>query len=548
MQSTSPPSPQGSDIPDSVHPDSGLKNFLSLSGGNILYCLSALSVLYGIAEILGPQLLKSTESNSGFLCVGALNAYELAVLGILVFIVVVHRVMDDAVTLVLLIPPFLVGSALALVTTAYNGPGLALSIGIACALLGVGKMEALRHWVGLRVNRIAFCGLIAVVLWNFLTGVVLVKTSLADNPPNLETRGWWLGCLLFLLLSGLLVLSQMIRAADKEPEPDAPFLRRAPMFHLFSLLLFIAMGVHLYALNYIFHVPTSSGDFLLYTTLCILMLVEVIYQSTDDNGDAAAVIASVPLLLALVGVYQNAFSGPLIFGMEILGHPLSSAILGSAGMTWFALRTRSQVSGGVAGAYLLAVIFFIGYSPGSLESLNWMASGATLVIALFVAGPVFKKFPLSLAAVCLAAIGSAEFHAFSKFMAQLNLETGTGVLSMLGLGFTAVALWFREDELLPLGVVSAGALVLAAFTTFDPALQPSDWISIVLLIGIGAALWLRFHRLVLPAILLIPILERLWKLVDFIGNWWFVILGFILLVSGAWFSVVKGRRTKEAGE
>jgi len=168
------------------------------------------------------------------------------------------------------------------------------------------------------------------------------------------------------------------------------------------------------------------------------------------------------------------------------------------------------------------------------------------VTALFIAGLVLKKFPLSLGAVCLAAIGSAELQVYNEFIRQLGLDTEPQVLWMLGLGFTAVALWFREDELFPLGVVSACALVLAAFTTFEPALMQRDWVPALLLIAVGVALWVRFHRLVLPAILMIPLLERLWKLVDFIGNWLFVILGFILLISGAWFSVVKGRRIKAA--
>ncbi|MBC2601407.1 hypothetical protein [Puniceicoccus vermicola] len=544
MTQAPPPSPERNLIPEPDRLDSGLKDFLRLSGGNILYCLSALSVLYGIAEILGPQLLKSTDSTSGFLCVGALNAYELSVLGILIFIVVVHRVMDDAVTLVLLIPPFLVGSAVALVTIAYNNPELALSIGAVCAAVGIGKIEALRRWIGLRVNWIAFIGLGLVVVWNFLTGVLLVKASVSDNAPDLDTRGWWLACLLFLLLSGLLVLSQMILAADKETDPRTPFLRRASMFQCFSLLLFSALGIHLYALSYIFHVPTSPGDFLLFATLCTLMLVEVIFQSTEDNGDAAAIIAAFPLSLAVVGVFSGVFSAPRALNLEILGHPLSSAILGSVGMVWFALRTRSQVSGWVAGAYLLGVIFFMGYSPGNLSSLNWISSGTTLVIALFVGGLVFKKSSLCLVAVGLAAVGSTEFPAYRDFWAQLDVGAGTGILWILGLGFVSIALWFREDDLLPLGVISVVILVFAAFTTFEPVLQPRDWVSIALLIGVGLVLYMRFHHLALPVILLIPILERLWKAVDSLGNWWFVILGFGLLVSGGWFSSIKGRQAK----
>lgn len=55
-------------------------DFLSLTGGSILYCLSALSIIYGITQIIGPPLANSDVLRDILPCVFVLNGYELALL------------------------------------------------------------------------------------------------------------------------------------------------------------------------------------------------------------------------------------------------------------------------------------------------------------------------------------------------------------------------------------------------------------------------------------------------------------------------------------
>ena len=103
-------------IEELEHPDcsSGLvagnviKSFLSLTGGSILYCLSAASIIYGIGQIIGPSLAKSILLSQTLPCLLAINLYELALLAVLVIIVRFRNVTDDAVSLLILIALFLV--------------------------------------------------------------------------------------------------------------------------------------------------------------------------------------------------------------------------------------------------------------------------------------------------------------------------------------------------------------------------------------------------------------------------------------------------------
>ena len=82
---------------------SSFGSFLSLTGGSFLYCLSALSIIYGITKIIGPPLAKSNILADIFPCVIVLNVYEIALLAVLVLIVAWKNVTDDAISLVILV-------------------------------------------------------------------------------------------------------------------------------------------------------------------------------------------------------------------------------------------------------------------------------------------------------------------------------------------------------------------------------------------------------------------------------------------------------------
>jgi hypothetical protein len=102
--------PLGSLINNLARNQDAIRRFLSLTGGSIFYCLSALSIVYGITQIIGPPLAESSNIGDILPCVGVLNVYELALLAVLILVVVWRNVTDDAISLVVLIALFLVAS------------------------------------------------------------------------------------------------------------------------------------------------------------------------------------------------------------------------------------------------------------------------------------------------------------------------------------------------------------------------------------------------------------------------------------------------------
>ncbi len=109
--------------------------FIHLTKGSILYCLSALCIIYGIVRIVGPILARSDVLNQTLPCLGVLNLYELALLGAILLLVLWKNVTDDAVFLVVLIALFLIASGITLDTVANNSPPAAAAVGLASVLI-----------------------------------------------------------------------------------------------------------------------------------------------------------------------------------------------------------------------------------------------------------------------------------------------------------------------------------------------------------------------------------------------------------------------------
>ncbi|GAI17133.1 unnamed protein product, partial [marine sediment metagenome] len=70
------------------------KSFFDLTGGSLLYCLSAVFVAYGIVKVMGPILSDTDSLSSALPCILTLHIYEIALLGVLILIVS-RKVVDD---------------------------------------------------------------------------------------------------------------------------------------------------------------------------------------------------------------------------------------------------------------------------------------------------------------------------------------------------------------------------------------------------------------------------------------------------------------------
>ncbi len=88
--------------------------FLDFTGGSLLFCLSAMFIILGIARVLGPALEQPTTFLEILPTLGVMHLYELCLLAALIFLVVWRNVTDDAVSLVVIAGLFLLSGGLML--------------------------------------------------------------------------------------------------------------------------------------------------------------------------------------------------------------------------------------------------------------------------------------------------------------------------------------------------------------------------------------------------------------------------------------------------
>ncbi|HUU42783.1 MAG TPA: hypothetical protein VMX57_03335, partial [Planctomycetota bacterium] len=225
------------------------REFFSVRGGSILYCLSAMCVLYGFAAILGPVFARSFQLVETLPCIVGLNVYEIALLAVLVVIVVWQDVTDDAISLVVLGAIFLVVSGIALTTTSNSDPRSVLLIGAGCLVLAMGKLFVLRRFVGMNIGPVLFAGIAVVLAWNFLAGARFAEAVANDRLVKGIASAKWVQSWIVLLAGALVVLADaMLRGRRPADATDArlPFLRRPAMGWVFAFVLLASAGVHQY--------------------------------------------------------------------------------------------------------------------------------------------------------------------------------------------------------------------------------------------------------------------------------------------------------------
>ncbi len=162
------------------------KRFFALSGGSFFYCLSAVFIAYGIVSLMGPILSKGEAFRESLPCIFTLHAYELALLGVLILIVS-RKVVDDAISVLVIIALFLVGTSIALGSVADTGISESVWLGLAGVAIAFGKFYVMRRFAGIVFRVLSVLGLGLVIACNYL-GPVFLARSIALEPSDTSAR------------------------------------------------------------------------------------------------------------------------------------------------------------------------------------------------------------------------------------------------------------------------------------------------------------------------------------------------------------------------
>ena len=518
------------------------RDFLGVNGGSVLYCLSAMCVIYGIAAVLGPVFARSFLLGETLPCIIALNVYEVALLAVLLMIVVWQDVTDDAVSLVVLSGVFLVVTGIALTTTSNSEPRWVLLIGACGFALAMGKVFVLRRFIGMSIGPVLWAGLAVVLGWNFLAGAWLAD---ATTTKTIGREQWLVGWLV-LLAGGVTVLVDAWRRGPKPsdaPDTRVPFLRRPAMGWVLALVLLVAAGVHQHALAYVFDVRSAFIDYLPLVSILSLLSLQLALRLRSRPAYLEPGLAAIPLaafLFALIG--EPVLQKPVL-GVQLLWYP--PVFLGLTGLALLltGIRKRCRTLLPVVPFYALGVLLTLTSSAASPGDLHWHLTGALLVSGLLLVGFLRRSAALCIAAVVLGTLGFSATDAFQGFARFLGLGDWGAFLGIGGLGTLIVALLFGR---MPPAILVPAALgvMLCTFDFFPAELGMRDLLAALVVIVLVVGLWMRLRHWPSIVILCVPIVSRLAVASVVLASWRYVLLGFVLLFAGAWVSIRKGKRAR----
>ncbi len=528
--------PLGSALTAFLNNRDAIGRFLSLTGGSVLYCLSALSIVYGITQIIGPPLAKSGVLADILPCVAVLNAYELALLAVLVLIVVWRHVTDDAISLVILVALFLVASGMTLGVVAPSGLNICLAIGFGSVILGFGKLYVLRRYVSLRIGTLSALGLALILTWNFLGSSLMARPLMARTATDELRRSQWLLSWLVIMVGAALVF---VEAASRNYTQDGARDRRPAFLHthamawLFTLVLLAAAGFHQYGVAYMFAIDYVSGDFLPLITVMSLLLLEFIRSLEKRWEGLEVMMACVPLGLTVFAVPNKLTAVPASIGIEAVSYP--PVVLGLTGLAllWMGLRRRCSWLRFLALGYGLGVLLTMSRN----HDFNLRLFGGGLIVVLLTFGAILRNVHLCFAGIIAATIGLGTTDILAEFAKAHELSTAGAILGVGALGVMALALAFGRRT--PAVYVLLGTLAAIA-CIFDYLPKTLHWADLAVLLAIGtlfAALLWRTRNVAPALVLWIPVFPRAYLLVTRMSSWNFIVLSFLLLLLGALMSL-----------
>ena len=521
-----------------------LKSFLSLTGGSILYCLSALSIIYGISKIIGPPLAKSNALADIFPCVIVLNVYELALLAVLVLIVAWKSVTDDAISLVIIAGIFLIGTGMTLGVVAASGPSICLWTGLFCTVLGLAKLYIMRRFILFPLGVLSFIGIGLILAWNFLTPSLMAGPLVAKTATDEIRRNHWLIGWLVLLTGAIMILIESLKTNPLRNN-RAPFLQTPSMVLIFSLVLLASTAYHQYGIAYMFAVDYSFGDFIPLIAVCSLLVLELFRCLGKNPQRTKIVVSSIPLLVTICAAANKSILTRPSLSLELLWYPPILLAIISMVFAGLSKYHRQKYLSYVAITYAIGVLLTIGYSPDKTHPLNWQMCGAGVVLVLLILGAIHKNISLCFAAVIALAFGLGLTDWFAAFEKRHFLTPLGAMAGVAGLGTVAICIAFGRKTPRVLTIFAALAIIGFLFDYLPVRLCWTDLGASAVVAAISFIFWLRPRDIIAATIIWIPTFPRIYLLARDMSSWGFVFLSFVLLFVGACVSIfIKGRKSK----
>ena len=190
-------------------------------GGSLFYCLSALSIIWGLSQVVTPIFKQSELLKEKILCIGALNLYEILLIAILLVLIIWKKVKDDAISLVVIVALFFAVGGILIGAIANTKVYLALTLGIISLILAGGKIFAIRKYAAVFMGSFLLIGVSLLLGWNYL--IAFAMAYMLDANEILVSSIWRYGWLI-MFAGAFSFLLQGFFSCPREKNMDIAFI------------------------------------------------------------------------------------------------------------------------------------------------------------------------------------------------------------------------------------------------------------------------------------------------------------------------------------
>jgi hypothetical protein len=541
---------------------------VAASGGSLLYLLSALSLLVGLGWIVAPILAESYEPGELFPALGVLYVYELGLLGAALVVVLWGRVIDDAVSLLVLLAAFLGIGGLALETVAHDSIVLVLGLGLVLLVLGGGKLWAVRRWLAPGMRRTLLGVSIALLAYGYLAPAALAGLTSRVGVGGLRPAwlaGWWI-----LILAGavLYVAGELCPPGDARRSAEAggeaegseasrvPFARTRGMGWIFVAVLLAAAALHQLGLAHLFGrggepegFPWSWADLVPFASLALLLAVQyrrVFGCAWGRWDEALSALPALGIALALGIAGPGGLPG---LDAELFRHPaVMSAVIGAA-VAWKAWRLGRHVPWAVAILYAGLAVLSLGPPAGEDPAgLFWLPAGILVAAGCALMALLTRRVEWAVAAA--AVVGASLLASPAVRTAAWEHEVHPLALAAVAEGVALCAVHLAFPRAIPLALGRLAPVLFAAGSAWlfwgrSPALEVGLTLPPAVLMG--TLVWWRGRDRVATGLYAGAPLWQGCRLMRASFGWGCVLLAFLLLAAGVVMSLRKGARARRRG-
>lgn len=529
-----------------------LRDFFRGSGGSVFFLLSAVSIFYGLSAIVGPILGTSFALERTLPAIGTIGLYEVSLFGVMLALVLRWRVTRDAVSLFVLVAIFLITLGMLVSTVANDAPVTIVGVGAASVGLAWLQIGLARRWLRIPLPNLALAALALLLAWNGLGAALLAQYIGADVESVRTVRDVW-ALAAGVPIAGAVLLYLSAAAAHtgrlaKEQAHDV-FLRTPGMMWVFAGTILAGTAVHQYAMRYVFDLPFYAVDYVPLIGIASLTAIEVARGFGLRQRWLTIPASAIAPVVLFIAILAESFDTAAGLGAGLLVHPAAMLAGLCALLLWTASRVRRLDLAGMAAVYGVGMLILMRpASAGSgAETLNWdlvwMAAAAFSVPVLLV----FRNPTLWILACAVAAVALPQTILFARIFPD---QVASGDVNfawscaLFGGGVVLVYCVFRSRMPQWIAVAGAALLCMAALglSMHEQPPVPPAVIAVTLLI-LSGVVYGRTRDALTTAVLGAPFLRLAYVSFADAGAWRFMILGFVLLILGAAWSV-RGERIR----